>query len=131
MARPTKQQIQAIERRLREQREALAETAHEEIVSWTQQPIADIAGEVADPGDDSVAALVTDLNHAEQSRRVDAIRDIDAALERIGNGDYGICIDCGGEIDYERLLAFPTAKRDTACQSRHEKTYAHQDTPTL
>jgi RNA polymerase-binding transcription factor DksA len=91
----------------------------------------DIAGEVADPGDDSVAALVTDIDHAEFERRVAAVRDIDETLDRIDHGQYGTCVDCGGDIDYERLAAFPTAKRDIECQTRHEKTYATQETPTL
>jgi len=131
VARPTKQQIEQLKRTMLEQRKALFDTTRDERVRWTQQPMGDIVGEVADPGDDSVAALITELDHAELQRRIDAIRDIDAALERIKNGQYGTCADCGGEIDYERLSAFPTAKRDVDCQARHEKTYAHQETPTL
>jgi RNA polymerase-binding transcription factor DksA len=114
-----------------EQRAELVDTARGELARWMEQPMGDIAGEVGDPGDESVASLVADLDHAEASRRVAAVRDIDVALERIQKGEYGVCIDCGGEIDYERLAAFPTAKRDIACQQRYEKTYAHPETPTL
>jgi RNA polymerase-binding transcription factor DksA len=131
VARPTKHQIEQLEKRMLEQREALQGSAREDIARWLAHPMGDIAGEVADAGDDSVAALVTDIDHAELARRVDAIREIDAAIERIRNGQYGTCVDCGGDIDYERLKAFPTAERDVACQSVHEKTYAHGETPTL
>ncbi len=35
--------------------------------------------------------------------------EIDAALERIDDGTYGLCADCGGSIGEERLLAVPYA----------------------
>lgn len=37
------------------------------------------------------------------------LEDISSALNRIENGDYGICISCHKEIPYERLEAHPTA----------------------
>jgi len=114
-----------------DQRKALLDSTHESVARWTDHPTADIAGEVADSGDDSVASLMMDLDHAEVQRRIDTVGDIDGALERIKSGEYGTCIDCGAEIDVERLLAFPTAKRCIDCQSRREKTYAHRETPTL
>ncbi len=42
---------------------------------------------------------------------IEDVRDIDAARRRIAAGTYGVCTDCGGHIGYERLLAYPTAKR--------------------
>jgi DnaK suppressor protein len=46
--------------------------------------------------------------------------DIDAALERIQAGTYGICSDCGVSIPPARLNAYPTAKRCIDCQSLSE-----------
>jgi DnaK suppressor protein len=46
--------------------------------------------------------------------------DIDAALERIQAGTYGICSDCGVSIPPARLNAYPTAKRCVDCQSLSE-----------
>ena len=46
--------------------------------------------------------------------------DIDAALERIRAGSYGICTDCGVSIPASRLNAYPTAKRCIDCQSLSE-----------
>lgn len=46
--------------------------------------------------------------------------DIDAALERIQVGTYGICTDCGISIPPARLNAYPTAKRCVDCQSLSE-----------
>jgi len=35
--------------------------------------------------------------------------EIDAALDRIEEGTYGLCVDCGAPIGEERLLAVPYA----------------------
>jgi RNA polymerase-binding transcription factor DksA len=50
------------------------------------------------------------------SQDVTDVRDILAARERLAAGTYGICTDCGDAIAYERLLAYPTAKRCIHCQ---------------
>ena len=46
--------------------------------------------------------------------------DIDAALERIQAGTYGICTDCGVSIPPARLNAYATAKRCIDCQAQAE-----------
>ncbi len=37
----------------------------------------------------------------------DELRAIDAALDRIANGTFGICVKCGKRISQERLKAVP------------------------
>jgi DnaK suppressor protein len=44
------------------------------------------------------------------------LREIEAALARIGEGRYGVCANCGGEISRARLKGNPTVKYCTACQ---------------
>ncbi len=46
---------------------------------------------------------------------------IEDALERIEEGKYGRCLDCGGWIRSERLKALPYAVRCRDCQATHEK----------
>jgi len=41
---------------------------------------------------------------------------IEAAIKRIEEGSYGICIDCEKEISIQRLKAVPGAIRCTFCQ---------------
>lgn len=84
-----------------------------------------------DSGDQSVADEQADLNLAMTDRHAEELAAVDAARERIRDGTYGYCIDCGTEIGYERLLAYPTAERCIQDQERVEKTYAHEGTPTL
>jgi RNA polymerase-binding transcription factor DksA len=55
------------------------------------------------------------------SQDIQDVRDINTARERLSAGTYGICADCGEAIAYERLLAYPTAKRCIHCQRLYEQ----------
>lgn len=50
---------------------------------------------------------------SEDARR--ELREIDAALERVDAGTYGVCDNCGAAIPGDRLLARPTATRCVRC----------------
>ena len=43
------------------------------------------------------------------------LKDVNMALEKIENGKYGICENCGKDIDIERLQACPEAKTCLKC----------------
>ena len=48
------------------------------------------------------------------------LKEFDAALQRISDGTFGICVDCGDQIDPARLRARPTANRCLHCQNTWE-----------
>ena len=102
-----------------------------EMVRTGNEYYAEIAGGVTDTGDESVATLFADLGQALAGRLIEQLRDIDVAIRRMDEGRYGLCVDCGGEVDAQRLNAYPTAKRCMACQTQHEKTYAQERKPSL
>ena len=52
--------------------------------------------------------------------KVDELEEIDSAITRIENGQYGICRDCGEQIPVERLKLIPHAVRCRECQEQHE-----------
>jgi len=54
-------------------------------------------------------------------------RQLEAALARLHEPDFGLCVDCDAEIPYARLSASPTATRCLACQTRLEQ--AARDAP--
>lgn len=87
--------------------------------------------EPGDVGDESVADALADLNVARLDRQIQQMRDIDAAFQRIKDGTYGVCVDCGNDIGFSRLKAYPTAMRCIVCQEKHEREYGHEDQPTL
>ncbi len=86
-----------------------------------------VGGEVGDPGDESTALQQTDLNLAEMESGMRELRAIERALERVREGSYGHCIECGCDIPAARLDACPTAERCTQCQTRHERVYGGRD----
>ncbi|MEA1963251.1 MAG: TraR/DksA family transcriptional regulator [Patescibacteria group bacterium] len=47
-----------------------------------------------------------------------ALKDIDAALERIGNNSYGICKYCKQPIGKKRMLARPVASACVPCKTK-------------
>jgi DnaK suppressor protein len=51
----------------------------------------------------------------------DALDQIDGALERIEDGTFGQCDECGGAIPKSRLEAIPYAARCVRCASQREE----------
>ena len=85
-----------------------------------------IAGRAADRLDEALAEVARSTDYAIVRQDIEDVRDILAARKRLAAGTYGVCTDCGAEIDYERLLAYPTAKRCIGCQREHERQKALQ-----
>ena len=76
---------------------------------------------VADIGDMSANAYSRDVlfNLSEAQRRL--IRDIDATLERLDKGEYGVCMQCGEVIDPRRLEVRPFSRYCIDCKTDIEK----------
>lgn len=83
---------------------------------------ADMAAEHDVRAFDDRAQAMTELNEefAMNEHETAELGAIDAALERIAQGLYGHCTDCGADIGQPRLQAWPTALRCIACQTRAE-----------
>lgn len=63
-----------------------------------------------DPEDNAVQIYDRELNEALDGNTREMIVKIDAALDRIANGTYGICIITGQPIPVARLRALPWAQ---------------------
>ena len=72
-----------------------------------------------------------DLAFALEERESAELVAIDAALKRIADGSYGLCLDCGASIATARLHASPTALRCVGCQEKAEKARGGAHTPSL
>lgn len=46
---------------------------------------------------------------------------VDRALQRLADGTYGLCQECGKPIPPARLEALPWAERDIQCEARLEQ----------
>lgn len=131
MSKLTDEQLSQLKAVLQQRYLELREEVRGELERSGNQHYVDLAGSVADPGDASVADMLLDLDAAITDRQVNEIREVEAALRRLAELDFGDCIECGGEIGFGRLMAYPTAQRCIRCQELHEKTYSHEPTPTL
>ncbi|HET7826482.1 MAG TPA: TraR/DksA C4-type zinc finger protein [Anaeromyxobacter sp.] len=70
------------------------------------------------------AARWTDYEAAAEPRSEVVRRElaeIDAALTRIQDGQYGTCIACGGPIGLQRLRAIPEARFCMACSGHAQQ----------
>lgn len=132
MSHLDKASLDKITQKLRERQKALLEEVRDEYDQRDNQQLIELMGrEPGDSGDVSLADAVADLNILRADRQIHELRDIDAAFARVKAGSFGICTDCGADIPPQRLLAYPTAKRCTACQERHEQLFAQEGRPKL
>jgi RNA polymerase-binding transcription factor DksA len=120
----TEKQLAYLTQRLSGRKQLLLEEIRRVLARSGNERYADLVGGAGDAGDESVASLLRDVAEAEVVRDIGEVHDIVAAEERMAAGRYGVCIDCGRAIDYERLKAYPSAKRCLACQQHREKTRA-------
>lgn len=128
----TKTQVSRLERELDKQYAALLEQVRDELERSENQQYVELTNHSpTDIGEQAAADALADLNLAIIDRQVRELRDIEAARVRIGGGGFGICIDCGVDIGFDRMLAYPTAVRCLPCQRQHEKTHVHEGNPTL
>lgn len=131
MATLTRTELETLKRELTEQRARLIGEIQDELERSGEQHYVDLAGRVADTGDEALADLLADVDAALIDRHVNELRAIDDALGRMDAGGFGVCVDCGQPIGFARLKTLPTALRCSACQDKHEKLYAHEGRPTL
>lgn len=118
-----RRQITELAYALTSRRNALLDEIRSDVERVRAEPYASVAGATPDIGDEAVADLLADVNEAEVTRDLGELRMLEAALERVSEGTYGTCADCGGEIPLARLRAQPGAERCLACQDHREKTY--------
>jgi RNA polymerase-binding transcription factor DksA len=76
------------------------------------------------------SASYTLITVLENQRR--ELQQIDAALDRLEEHRYGVCVDCELEIPYDRLTALPYSLRCAECaQSREAGHLAAHPPPSL
>ena len=76
--------------------------------------------DVGDDLDECDAGIHVDIAFALIQMRAEMLAGIEAALVRLDTGQYGFCLECGGEIAARRLHALPFAVRCQACEERRE-----------
>ncbi len=112
---PREERIQQIKLKLLRQRATLlneAESALNELPGQTMFP---------DLGDQATAETDRNFMLRLRGREQRLLKKIDEAIERIDNGTFGICDDCGNEIDVKRLEARPVTTMCIECKTLQEE----------
>jgi RNA polymerase-binding transcription factor DksA len=77
-------------------------------------PFADEVDEIQVNGDREIGFATREL-------LVDRVNRLSAALDRLAEGDYGICVECEEPISPARLRAMPEVQTCVRCQDRIER----------
>ena len=86
-----------------------SEETDSELADYDQHP-ADDANETLEQEMDETKLIILDQEKSQ----------VEQALERLAQGKYGICVDCGQEIPAARLEVHPEAIRCVDHQRRYE-----------
>jgi len=82
--------------------------------------------DTGDEGDRADTERTHEVSILLSVRDKEKLHAVEEALERVREGTYGVCEECGDEIGGGRLKAMPLAKSCVNCQSQMEKEKAHQ-----
>jgi DnaK suppressor protein len=108
---------------IRSRLEAERASLHEQIEALSsenqiQQDDSGIGNHLAD---DATEVFTRERNIALSNNAQDLLAQVEAAVQRLDEGSYGICARCGREIATERLEALPSATLCITCQSEVER----------
>ena len=96
----------------------------EEILQKGQATIDDMTETVevyADPADRATAESDRAFTLRLRDRERKLIKKIQQAIQRIDDGEFGVCVECGDEIGIARLKARPMTTLCINCKSKQEE----------
>jgi DnaK suppressor protein len=108
----TKKELSDLRERLEEERVELQRQASEIEESSFRTPQSELSGEVSfdeEYADAGTATFERERDLSLTNNIKDLTEKIDRALERIGQGTYGLCERCGRPIEKARIKALPYA----------------------
>lgn len=77
--------------------------------------------EAPDLGDRALSTMTRDLKYELSGTERDLLRRIDEALERLREGTFGECQNCGNPVNTPRLDAVPWARHCIDCQELQDR----------
>ena len=80
--------------------------------------------QVKDAEEQSMEDFVLGMDFAVMEMESETLRQIDAAIQRLDEGTYGICSECDEKISDARLKALPFATVCRDCQAQREDDQA-------
>jgi DnaK suppressor protein len=93
--------------------------------SGLHRPVAETVGDIVtgDADDVDFAQAISDRETSDMLIRLlgENREQVERALDRLAEGTYGICEDCGERIPAERLRFRPESTRCVECQARQDR----------
>jgi DnaK suppressor protein len=74
-----------------------------------------------DIGDLSQLDFDENIDYTLLNMQIERLREVEDALDRLEEGTYGICEECGAAINLERLKVLPFTTYCVQCQERRER----------
>jgi len=118
-----------VENRLKEREREIAARREGLARSGENMRESELADYDQHPGDQGTETHEQPLDETTEMILAAEAENVALALERLGKGDYGKCVDCGKDIPPQRLEAVPEAVRCIEDQARHEATLRARWTP--
>ena len=110
----------ALQAKLHARRDELRGEIAAQLKTQDDPRLVGLRNRMEDTDDWAAADAMAAMDIASVSRVLGILSDVEAALARLKEGTYGECIDCGVDIPYARLSAYPAAVRCVSCQERAE-----------
>jgi len=92
----------------------------QEIIKSSAARATDTIDVSGDESDMIQANLIKNVSDQLSRRELEYLRQIDKALVRINQGNFGVCEDCEEEISEKRLKAMPYSSLCISCASERE-----------
>jgi RNA polymerase-binding transcription factor DksA len=119
--------LSAVRAALAERHETLVKQLRQDLDESGQTQYAEVLGRASgDSSDEALAITLGDLSAARLDHEVRQLRELETAMRRMHEDDFGECVECGAAIPVARLIANPAAMRCVACQEAYEKTHHGQ-----
>lgn len=120
MSHLSKEQRQRLRELLETHRRQLRADIRDELLRKDSEQYGELAGQVHDAGEESVADMLVEINAVVLSQSIRALREVEATLGCLDGEQYGCCIDCDEPIPFARLEASPTTQRCVKHQEAFE-----------
>ncbi len=111
------QDLKRLEEKLRQQAKAIERS----MLTAVEQGRQTVAEETQDPADLAVTAYQKEMLFSQGTSGAGQLSLIRLALERLREGSYGECIECGNRIGEKRLEALPWTPYCIECQEKVEQ----------
>jgi len=109
--------LREYEKRLVQQRRLLERSA----LATAEQGREAVADDALDPADRAVRSYEKEFLFTRGTHEHGQLALVKSALERMQEGTYGECVECGNEIGAKRLEAVPWTAYCIACQEKIER----------